>query len=36
MLDVHPPRHAANTWRDFFIATVVLGLCIAVGLEQTV
>ncbi len=38
MLDVHPPHHAANTWRDFFIhiATIVLGLCIAVGLEQTV
>ena len=38
MLDVHPPHHAANTWRDFFIhiATIVVGLCIAVGLEQTV
>jgi hypothetical protein len=38
MLDVHPPHHAANTWRDFFIhiATIVLGLLIAVGLEQTV
>jgi hypothetical protein len=38
MLDVHPPHHAATTWRDFFIhiATIVLGLCIAVGLEQTV
>jgi hypothetical protein len=38
MLDVHPAHHAANTWRDFFthIATIVLGLCIAVGLEQTV
>jgi hypothetical protein len=38
MLDVHPAHHAASTWRDFFIhiATIVLGLCIAVGLEQTV
>ena len=38
MLDVHPAHHAANSWRDFFvhIATIVLGLCIAVGLEQTV
>jgi hypothetical protein len=38
MLDVHPPHHAASTWRDFFIhiATIVLGLVIAVGLEQTV
>jgi hypothetical protein len=38
MLDVHPAHHAAQTWRDFFIhiATIVLGLLIAVGLEQTV
>ena len=38
MLDVHPPHHAATTWRDFFIhiATIVIGLLIAVGLEQTV
>jgi hypothetical protein len=38
MLDVHPPHHAATTWRDFFIhiATIVLGLLIAIGLEQTV
>jgi len=38
MLDVHPPEHAATTWRDFFIhiATIVLGLLIAIGLEQTV
>ena len=38
MLDVHPAHHAATTWRDFFvhIATIVLGLIIAVGLEQTV
>ena len=38
MLDVHPAHHAATTWRDFFIhiATIVLGLLIAVGIEQTV
>jgi type II secretory pathway pseudopilin PulG len=38
MLDVHPPHHAANTWRDFFIhiATIVVGLLIAIGLEQAV
>ena len=38
MLDVHPPHEAAHTWKDFFIhiATIVVGLCIAVGLEQTV
>ena len=37
-LDVHPAHHAATTWRDFFIhiATIVLGLLIAVGLEQRV
>jgi len=38
MLDVHPAHHAATTWRDFFIhiATIVIGLMIAVGLEQAV
>jgi hypothetical protein len=38
MLDVHPAHHAASTWRDFFIhiATIVVGLLIAVALEQTV
>ena len=38
MLDVHPPHPAAHTWKDFFIhiATIVIGLLIAVGLEQTV
>src|ERR1700685_1095367 len=37
MLDVHAPHHA-NTWRDFFIhiATICVGLLIAVTLEQTV
>jgi hypothetical protein len=38
MIDVHDAHHAASTWREFFIhiATIVLGLLIAVGLEQTV
>jgi hypothetical protein len=38
MLDVHPAHHAANTWREFFIhiATIAIGLLLAVGLEQTV
>ncbi len=38
MLDVHPPHNPTHTWKDFFIhiATIVVGLLIAVGLEQTV
>ena len=38
MLDVHPPHAATHTWNDFFIhiATIDIGLLIAVGLEQTV
>jgi hypothetical protein len=38
MLDIHPAHHAASTWRDFLvhIATIVLGLLIAIGLEQSV
>jgi hypothetical protein len=38
MLDVHPAHHAASTWREFFIhiATIVLGLLIAVSLEQLI
>ncbi|WP_158787046.1 hypothetical protein [Granulicella sp. L46] len=38
MLDVHPPHESTHTWRDFFIhiATICIGLLIAVGLEQTV
>ena len=38
MLDVHPPHHTPHTWRDFLlhIATIVIGLLIAIGLEQTV
>lgn len=38
MIDVHPPHQAVHSWRDFFIhiATIVIGLLIAIGLEQTV
>jgi hypothetical protein len=38
MIDIHDAHHAATTWREFFIhiATIVLGLVIAVGLEQAV
>jgi hypothetical protein len=38
MLEVHPAQHAASTWREFFIhiATIVVGLLIAISLEQTV
>jgi type II secretory pathway pseudopilin PulG len=38
MLDVHAPPHAAHGWRDFFvhIVTIVVGLLIALGLEQFV
>ena len=37
MLDVHVP-HPTHSWKDFFIhiATITVGLLIAVGLEQTV
>ncbi|MES2392294.1 MAG: hypothetical protein V4555_11680 [Acidobacteriota bacterium] len=38
MLDVHPPHHPTHTWQDFFIhiATICVGLLIAIGLEQAV
>jgi hypothetical protein len=38
MLDVHAPHEPINTWKGFVlhIATIVIGLLIAVGLEQTV
>jgi hypothetical protein len=38
MLDVHPPHSPTHTWKDFFIhiATIVIGLMIAVGIEQIV
>jgi hypothetical protein len=38
MLDVHPPHQSAHTWKDFLIhiATICIGLLIAIGLEQSV
>ncbi|MES2391469.1 MAG: hypothetical protein V4555_07500 [Acidobacteriota bacterium] len=38
MLEPHPPEHTPHSWRDFFIhiATITVGLLIAVGIEQTV
>jgi hypothetical protein len=38
MLDVHAPHEGIHTWRSFFthIATISVGLLIAIGLEQSV
>jgi hypothetical protein len=38
MLDVHAPHEAIQTWKAFFfhIATISIGLLMAIGLEQTV
>jgi hypothetical protein len=38
MLEVHAPHESVHTWKGFFIhiATIVVGLLIAIGLEQTV
>jgi len=38
MLDVHAPYENVHTWKDFFIhiATITIGLLIAISLEQTV
>jgi hypothetical protein len=38
MLDVHPAHETLHTWKDFsiHIVAIVIGLLIAVGLEQTV
>ena len=38
MIDIHAPTHAPMTRRDFFVhlGIVVLGILIAIGLEQTV
>jgi hypothetical protein len=38
MLEVHAPHKIVHTWKDFLIhiATIVVGLLIAVSLEQTV
>ena len=36
-MDIHKP-HAAKTWREFFIeiGTIVVGILIALGLEQVI
>jgi hypothetical protein len=38
MLDVHAPHDGIRSWRSFFVhvATICVGLLIAIGLEQTV
>jgi hypothetical protein len=38
MLDVHPPHELIHTWKSFLIhiVTIVIGLLIAIGLEQAV
>ena len=38
MLEVHAPHASVHTWKDFLIhiVTIVIGLLIAVALEQTV
>ena len=38
MLDVHPPHHAIESWKQYLLhmSTIVLGLLIAIGLEQSV
>ena len=38
MIEIHPSAHVASTRREFFIhiATIVIGLVIAVGIEQVV
>ncbi len=37
-MEVHAPEHPIHTWRDFFIhiATITIGLLIAIGLEAAV
>ena len=38
MIDIHAPHESVHTWRDFLIhiATICVGLLIAIGLEQSV
>jgi hypothetical protein len=37
-MEVHPPHHPLHSWKDFLIhiATITVGLLIAIGLEQSV
>ena len=38
MIDVHPPHEGIHTWKDYLLhmSTIVLGLLLAIGLEQSV
>ncbi|HEX5283106.1 MAG TPA: hypothetical protein VFW30_03220 [Bryocella sp.] len=38
MIDIHAPHESTHTWRDIFIhlAIVIVGILIAIGLEQTI
>jgi len=38
MIDVHPPHEDIHTWKNYLVhmSTIVLGLLIAIGLEQSV
>lgn len=38
MLDIHAPHESIHTWKGFFVhlGTIVIGLLIAIGLEQSV
>jgi hypothetical protein len=38
MLDIHAPHESIHTWKSFFVhlGTIVIGLLIAIGLEQSV
>jgi len=37
-MEIHPPEHGIHNWREFFVhmGTIVLGVLIAIGLEQSV
>lgn len=37
-MEIHPPQHGITSWREFVLhmTTIVLGILIAIGLEQTV
>jgi hypothetical protein len=37
-MEIHPPQHGIQSWREFLLhmTTIVLGILIAIGLEQTV
>lgn len=38
VIDVHPPHHPIHSWKEYLLhmSTIVLGLLIAIGLEQSV